>query len=175
MAIVIRTLFNNQSWRSPCVAPGKDERCTLCFSDGRVLRGPQREDGVCSGFCWERDLCCRYEWPCIPQGNAFGDRVQTGDPVFLVHRETGGTYTIWGYTHVFSVERQPRTIGDANHIGYAFLKFDDFAPLQPETRPRGLRADELVGAQWGQGCYRYLSIAEAERFEQLLEDRHGIG
>jgi len=95
--------------------------------------------------------------------------------VFLVHREPGGRYTIWGYTHVFSVERQPRANGDEQHRGYAFLKLDDFAPLSAETRPRGLTAEELVGAQWGQGCYRYLDIAEAERFEQLLEDRHGIG
>jgi hypothetical protein len=94
--------------------------------------------------------------------------VQTGDQVFLVHREPGGRYTIWGYTHVFSVERQPRNIGDANRIGYSFLKLDDFAPLSAETRPRGLTAEDLVGAQWGQGCYRYLCIAEAGRFVQLL-------
>ncbi len=175
MAIVIRTLFNNQTWRAPCVAPGKDERCALCFEEGRVPKAPQRDDGVCSGFCWERDLCSRHEWPCTPQGNTFGDRVQTGDQVFLVHRETGGRYAIWGYTHVFSVERQPRANGDGQRRGYAFLKLDDFVPLSAETRPRGLTAEELVGAAWGQGCYRYLDCAEAEKFESLLEDRHGIG
>jgi len=175
MAVVIRTLYNNQRWSAPCRLPGKDERCSLCFEEGRVLRSPQPEDETCSGLCWERDICTRHEWPCTPKGNTFGDRVMPGDQVFFVHREPSGGYTIWGYSHVFSVENHPRTTGDEAHCGYAFIRVDDFTPILVENRPRGLSAEHLVGAPWGQGAYRYLSHADAERIEKMLEDTHGIG
>jgi len=174
MAVVIRTLYNNQRWSAPCRLPGKDERCSLCFEEGRVLRPPQPEDETCSGLCWERDICTRHEWPCTPKGNTFGDRVMPGDQVFFVHREPSGGYTIWGYSHVFSVENHPRTTGDEAHCGYAFIRVDDFLPILVENRPRGLTAEQLVGAPWGQGAYRYLSHSDAERIEKMLEDTHGI-
>ncbi|MBN1152283.1 MAG: hypothetical protein JXA58_03645 [Dehalococcoidia bacterium] len=175
MAVVIRTLFNNQRWCGPCRLPGKDARCSLCFEDGRVLRPPQLDDETCSGLCWERDICSHHEWPCTPKGNTWGDRVQPGDQAFFVYREPAGGYTVWGYSHVFSVEHHPRTCGDEAHEGYAFLRVDDFDPILIENRLRGLSAEQLVGAAWGQGAYRYLSHAEAERIEKMLEDSHGIG
>ena len=174
MALVIRTLFNNQRWSAPCRYPGKDERCYLCFEDGRVLRQPQRDDEVCSGMCWERDICSKHEWPCTPKGHTWGDRVQPGDQVFFVHRDPGGRYSIWGMSRVFTVEHTPRTHGGEHEEGYAFLRVDDFEPLPVESRPHGLTAEELVGTPWGQGAYRYLSFVEAEKLGEKLEDLHGL-
>jgi hypothetical protein len=38
MAIVIRTLFNNQNWQAKCHNPYQDIRCKSCFNPNVNIR-----------------------------------------------------------------------------------------------------------------------------------------
>ena len=175
MAIVIRTLYNNQGWKAPCKHPGQDPNCWLCFKRGRSATSPGKADLVCGVSCWEQHLCERFEWGCTPKGKVWGDEVQPGDSVFFVHREPLGGYTLWGLTNVFAAKRQPRTSGEDAQRGFAFLHLDDFAPLPFEKRPRGLTEEQLVGGPWRRGDCKYISLGHAEALEELVEKLHGSG
>lgn len=167
MGMVIRTLYNNQGWSEPCVKPGEDSYCGYCFWADRAIRRPSREDEVCKGECWEKYICRRFRWGCTPKGNVF-NRAYKGTKVFLVFPQPTGLYTIWGVTTVTSADAIPRTQGEEDEEGFAFVHFEPFSPLPEDKWVRNLTDVELVRASWRMGTFRYVSPEQESYIESLL-------
>ena len=169
MAMVIRTLYNNQGWRAPCLQPGKDPECWLCFEDNVAIKAPNLTDEVCSGDCWERYICSRYRWGCTPRGRTFGYRAYRGNKVFFIFKQQDGNYTLWGKSLVKSVDTEPLKQGEEGEIGFAFIHFDPFEPLTRDKWVSNLSDIQLVGKRWLRGRYRYIDHEKETYLEQLIE------
>ena len=167
MAMVIRTLYNNQDWSGPCIRPGEDPNCS-CFTAWRAIGRPSLDDEICSGHCWERYICTRYRWGCTPPGNTF-NRAYVGSKVFLVFSQRDGLYTLWGVTKVMGTDGQPRQEGGEDEKGFAFVHFEPFTPLPKDKWVRDLRDLDLVGASWRMGTFRYISTQQESYLESLLQ------
>ena len=169
MGMVIRVLYNNQGWKSPCVRPGTDNLCQKCFSETNIdIRVPHRDDEVCSGWCWERDICTRYEWGCTPKGRRFGLRATEGAKVYMVFQQPDKKYTLWGVTEITAVNVPPsRELIEHEKDYKQWIRFVHFDPLPTEYWVRNLTDYALVGEQWRQGRHRYIS----EEKESELDDR----
>ena len=169
MGMVIRVLYNNQGWKSACVRPGTDNLCQKCFAETNIdIRMPHMDDEVCSGLCWERDICTRYEWGCTPKGRKFGLRANEGAKVYMVFQQPDKKYTLWGVTEIADVNVPPSRELIEHEIDYKqWMHFVPFEPLPKENWLRNLTHYDLVGEQWRQGRHRYIS----EEKEAELDDR----
>lgn len=170
MSMIIRVLYNNQDWRSPCRTPGKDIGCWNCFVSAFLgIDPPSRDDEVCTGHCWEQHLCTEYKWGCTPKGRNFGYQAYRGVKVFFVFRQPDGNYTLWGKTTVRDIDDEPAEKGGDYEIGFAFIHFDPFEPLPQVKWVRNLSDVQLVGEKWLMGRYRYIDAEKEDYLEQLIE------
>jgi len=161
MDMVVRTLFNNQSWSEPCKGPGKDPGCSLCFYIDRQIERPKAEDEVCSGSCWEEHICTQYRWGYVPKGKVFRNAFR-GDKVYFVFAQPNGLYTLWGSTKVSSTDMEVR------EDGYAYVCFEPFKSLPQGKWVRDLSADALVGDDWRRNPIRYIDAQRESYLSQLI-------
>lgn len=169
MAIVIRTLFNNQNWKGPCKNPHQDQRCDICFQKPPPVNivppppdDPVDEDGFCKGGCWEQRLCIDYKWGCTPEGRKFSKRANIGVKAFFVYRQPNHEYTLWGKSKV-------RDVNVLGHDGFYYLYFEPFEPLPEHKWVPNLAADKLVGEQWLMGNYRFIDDNREVYLEGLIQ------
>jgi len=172
MGLVIRTLYNNQNWKAPCVRPGDDPKCLPCFTSLVNIKPPKKDDEICKGNCWERDICVKFRWGCTPQGRTFA-RAYKGMKVFLTHRQFMGGYTIWGITRVAAMDYSPLYTGLSGEDGFSFIYFEPFEPLPQDKMVSGLSDNEIVGEMWRQGRFRYIDTDREQHLEKLIA-REGI-
>ena len=171
MGIIIRTLYNNQDWQAPCKNPYKDAACRSCFDPNVAIRGPRPADEICSGNCWERNICVKYSWGCTPKGRTFGVRAYIGMKVFFVYKQLDGNYTLWGMSTVRSIDNTPLEEGGDDEKGFAFIHFNPFKALPRDKWVRDLTDRQLVGESWLMGRYRYIDARRESHLEQLIEGR----
>jgi len=171
MGIVIRVLYNNQDWKSPCTHPGNDTFCHKCFEQSNLdIKRPSRSDDVCSGLCWERDLCTNFEWGCTPKGRSFGNRAYKGIRAFFVFQQHDHKYTLWATTTVESVNVPPKRQLMDHEIGYdSWMRFVPFEPLQTDKWVRDLRDIDLVDNEWKQGRHRFITPEKETELEKRIE------
>lgn len=169
MGLVIRVLYNNQSWQAPCKQPGKDALCWLCFEDNVAIKAPLREDEICSGHCWEQYLCTQFRWGCTPKGRIFGGRAHIDQKVFLVYKQRDGNYTLWGKTTVQAFDPKPVEEGGDDEVGFAFVHLNPFEPLPKEKWIHNLSDIQLVGEKWLMGRYRYIDAEHETYLEKSIE------
>lgn len=167
MGIVIRTMYSNQNWQARCIKPGEDPKCT-CFTSQVNIDSPKKEDEVCSGNCWEKDIRVNYRWGCTPKGRTFA-RAYKGMEVFFVYKPFMGNYTLWGTTKVKDVDACPVQSGKTFEDGYAFIHFESFEPLPRDKWVAGLSDKQLVGEVWRQGRFRYINREQEQYLEQLIQ------
>ena len=170
MGIIIRTLYNNQGWQAPCNSPYKDMGCRLCFEPNVNIRPPSVADEICTGNCWERNLCVKYRWGCTPQGRTFGGRAYVDMKAFFVYKQLDGNYTLWGKTTVQSIDDRVLEEGEDDEKGFAFIHFSPFEPLSKDKWVRGLSAQQLVGKRWLMGRHRYIDTGRETYLEQIIEE-----
>lgn len=172
MGIVIRTLYNNQDWQALCKQPRPYNECKRCFNPKEAILSPSPSDEVCTGNCWERNICVKYRWGFTRKGNKFGARAHIGMKVFFVHKQTGGKqalYTLWGKTTAQSIDDKVVAEGQDDEKGFAFIHFSPFEPLPRDKWKYNLTAYELVGKEWRQGTFRYIDGRGEACLEQLIE------
>lgn len=171
MGMVIRLLYNNQDWKSPCTHPGTGSLCHKCFADSNIdIKRPSKNDEICSGLCWERDLCTNFEWGCTPKGRKFGNRAYEGIKVFFVFQQPDHKYTLWATTKVKNVNVPPIRQLIAHEIGYNYwMRFVPFEPLPKDKWVRDLRDINLVDKQWRQGRHRFITPEKKTDLEGLIE------
>lgn len=168
MGIIIRTLYNNQDWQAPCNNPYR-EGCRLCFEPNVNIRPPSVNDEICTGNCWERNLCIQYRWGCTPKGRKFGGRAYIGMKAFFVYKQLNRNYTLWGKTTVQSIDDRIFEDGEEDEEGFAFIHFSPFEALPRDKWVRDLTAQQLVGEEWRRGRYRYIDAGSESYLEQLIE------
>ena len=169
MGIVIRVLYNNQNWQSPCRSPAMDSLCQKCLREDNNLNiiRPSENDRVCSGLCWERDLCNNHEWG---SARKIGNRAYKGAKVFFVFQQPDGKYTLWARTTVDSTNVSPRRQLTDHEVGYRFwMRFSPFKPLPQDKWVKDLRDIDLVGEQWKQGRYRFITTDKETQLERLID------
>jgi len=170
MGMVIRVLYNNQDWKSPCETPGKDIGCWHCFASAFLgIDPPSQDDKECKGHCWEQHLCVEYKWGCTPKGRTFGYQAYRGIKVFFVFKQPDGNYTLWAKTTVRDIDAEPADKGRDYEVGFTFIHFDPFEPLSKEKWVKNLRDVQLVGEKWLMGRYRYIDTEKEDYLEQLIE------
>jgi hypothetical protein len=172
MGLVIRVLYNNQNWQSPCKRPGMDGLCQACLRENKNLdiKRPSKSDEVCQGLCWERDLCTNYEWGCTPRGREFGSRAYKGKRVFFVFQQPDHKYTLWGRTTVDSVNVPPKRTLTGHEVGYnSWMRFTAFNPLLRDRWVKDLSDIDLVEEMWKQGRYRFISASKEAELENLMK------
>lgn len=167
MAIVIRTLYNNQDWQAPCKCPFEEPNFVIDFEKAVGVKLPSPGDKTCSGDCWERNLCVKYRWGCTPSGRKFGKRAYLGMKAFFVHKQPDGKYALWGKTTVERIGDKFEVDFDGKH--YQFMYFSPFKPLPKEKWVRNLTAQQLVGKKWLMGRHRYIDARSESYLEQLIE------
>lgn len=172
-AIVIRCMYNNQGWSDACIKPGEDPECALCFYSPVQIEPPKRDDKTCSGNCWERHVCTDFKWGCYPKGNTFA-RAYKGMKVFLVYKHEAGDYSIWGTTTVVDIDSVPMKTGKNYEDGYKFIHFEPFNQLQEDKWVSGLSANQLVGADWRQGRFRYIDKEKELYLENLIKGNTSV-
>jgi hypothetical protein len=170
--MVIRLLYNNQGWKAPCTNPSIDPLCHKCFDEGNLdIKGPSKEDEVCSGICWERDLCTDYEWGCTPKGRKFNQkRAKEGAEVFFVFQQPDNKYTLWGSSNVTDVnvppiKKLPPLWGEYKH----FMRFVPFEQLPKDQWVKDLTDVDLVEEVWKMGRYRFISPEKKTELMGLIE------
>lgn len=170
MGIIIRTLYNNQSWQAPCDNPYKDTGCGFCLMPNVAIKPPSINDEICTGKCWEQSLCIKYRWGCTPRGTTFGGRAHIGMKAFFVYKQLDGNYTLWGKTTVQSIDKKIIEEGDEIiEKGFAFINFSPFEALPKDKWVRDLTAQQLVGKKWLMGRHRYIDTGRENYLEQLIE------
>jgi len=179
VAIIIRTLYNNQKWTAPCARPDSDPLCWRCMRQPSVkVDRPSPGVILCDGHCWEQSLCTFYEWGCTPQGRIWSPRAHIDDRVFFVYQlpPTGSrlSYAIWGCTHVVRIDRfmRQRNVDHWDAYAYSFLVVEPFTPIPLFSRPSNLSADELVGKPWGSGAYQFIDDDREERLLSLIPEEY---
>jgi hypothetical protein len=174
VALVIRTLYNNQEWKARCKQPYSDNSCYYCPDNKLELNidPPSLGCASCDGGCWERRLCNEHFWGCTPYGCRWGKRVQLGMKVFFVFREppgdNGRRYTLWGKTIVSSIEADINHSGQHGMNGYHLMYFMPFCPTPRNKWRQHLTSNDIVGNVWGQGNYRYISNSVAVKLDGLI-------
>ena len=170
MDMIIRTLYNNQGWQAPCRNPYKDRECGLCFHPNVNIRPPSVADEVCTGNCWERNLCVKYRWGCTPQGRTFGGRAHIGMKGFFVYKQLDGNYTLWGKTTVQSIDDRVLQEGGEDEKGFAFIYFNPFEALPKDKWVPDLTDKLLVGEKWLMGTFRYIDAGHENYLEHRIEE-----
>jgi len=165
--IVIRCMYNNQGWKAACVKPGEDPECEPCFYPLVQIKPPKRDDKECFGNCWERYVCTDYKWGCYPKGNTFA-QAYIGMKVFFTFKQLSGNYTIWGTTKVTGIDSEPMHTGKDFEDGYRFIHFEPFEQLPKENWVRNVPDNQLVGAMWRQGRFRYIDSERESYLEKLI-------
>ena|ERR1035437_7036726 len=163
-ALVIRTLYNNESWREPCKSPDQDKVCYFCIGNplGLNIKPPTPGCNPCDGKCWEQILCKEYFWGYVPIGNFWGKEAQPGIKVFFVFRQNNKPnkpnrlYTLWGKTTISSKDDFIDSSGQTGKNGYNLIHFAPFNPAERGKWKWNLTANFIVGNPWGQGNIRYI-------------------
>ncbi len=170
MSIIIRTTFSNSSWNGRCRAPYRDPRCFMCLNKTLGVESPKPFDELCSGDCWERDLCVQYKWGCTPKGSVFGTRAYLGAKVYFVFKQVDGNYTLWAVSTVRDVDRNVMQCGKPiTEKGFSFIHFVPFKPLPEDQLVRNLTVKDLVGiSNWRMGRHRYIDAERGAFFEQMI-------
>ncbi len=176
MAIIIRTLFNNQDWAAPCTNTYKDRRCHLCFNPNVRIKPPKIGDDKCSGDCWERYIGINFRWGCTPKGKIFGTRAKTEIKVFLVYKQvtergeisSWKLYTLWGIGEVTSVDDSILLNGRVGEMGYSFIHFKSLKIISLAKRVHNLTAYQLVSKKWGRQAFRYIDSQKEAYLMGLL-------
>lgn len=175
MGIVIRTLYNNQAWKQPCVKPFADHFCFECLKDyvSLSIKPPSKDDEVCSGRCWEQNICSGYRWGCTPSGRRFGKRAFPGMKAYFVYKQPDGKYTIWGTSVVRSIESvfKKSSIDDKE---YQFMNLQPFDQLPQRNWARNMTDKQLVGEEWRQGRYRFIDSEQESYLDQLIKNADSI-
>jgi len=170
MDLVVRVLYNNQSWQAPCKKPGSDRLCWQCFrEDDLDITGPSISDEICTGHCWEQHLCTDYRWGCYPKGRNFGSRAYSGQKVYFIFRQPDGKYTVWGKTSIQDIDKKPMEQGKDDEKGFAFMHFNSFKPLIKDKWIVNLSDRQLVGEEWRQGRYRFIDAKQSAYIEDLIK------
>jgi hypothetical protein len=170
VGIVIRVLFNNQSWQAPCKRPGSDPLCWQCLTTSNLgIKTPGKEDEICTGHCWEQHICEEYRWGCNPRGKIFGSRAYPGQKVFFAYQQPDKNYTLWGRATVTGVDNKPMEGEREDDAGYAFIHFDSFIPMPKEKWVSNLSDTRLVGKKWLMGRYRFIDNERETYIENLIE------
>lgn len=170
MGIVIRVLYNNQSWSAPCNKPGSDGHCWQCLEKSSLgITGPSKEDEICHGTCWEQYLCVKYRWGCNPRGRVFGKRAYPGQKVFFIFQQPDKNYTLWGKAIVSGADDKPAESEGDGDDGYAFIHFNSFTPLPRDKWISNLSDTRLVGKKWLMGRYRFIDNERETYIENLIE------
>ena len=89
--------------------------------------------------------------------------------VFLVFRQPGGRYTLWGKTTVRDIDDEVATEGRDYEVGFAFIHLEPFESLPKEKWVSNLSDVQLVGEKWLMGRYRYIDAEKEGYLEQLME------
>ena len=173
MALVIRTLYNNQNWIAPCKEPYKDSLCYFSIENKCKLdiTPPKSGDMFCSGSCWERKLCKEYCWGCNPKGNFWGKRTVKGMKVFLIFRQLhkpDTLYTLWWKTLVDSVDNFIDKSGQKGKDGYALMHFKPFIAAPRNKWASNLTSSNVVGNLFGNGNYRFVKGNIATLLDSLI-------
>jgi hypothetical protein len=89
--------------------------------------------------------------------------------VLFVYKHFAGDYTIWGTSRVVSVDLEPMQTGKDFEDGYKFIHFEPFQQLPKEEWVSGLSDNQLVGAEWRQGRFRYIDREQELHLEKLIK------
>lgn len=188
MGMVIRVLFNNEHWKTPCKNPNKDARCWNCYDKNGKPCNVQKVDilphhvdgsGNCKANtgdivpCWEANLCKGNKWGCTPKGDSFDPtKAYKGVKVFFVFKQSDprysyrpsspAKYTLWGWTTIKDRDTQPGS------DGYSYLYFNPFPPLPRAKWVSNLTAGQLVGAPFRRGRFRYVFGKQEAYLKKLV-------
>jgi len=172
IALVIRTLYNNQDWEGNCKQPDDYPLCYYCPGNklGLAIKAPSPGCDHCDGECWEQILCKQYFWGCSPKGNFWGKRAKPGMKVFFVFRENSKPrlYTLWGKTTISSVAASLDTSGQRGRNGYHLIHFAQFKPVVESKWKKGLTAKSIVGKPFGQGNFRYIPNSITDVLDKMI-------
>jgi hypothetical protein len=171
MAIIIRTAYNNKGWNGKCDYPGKDPLCWQCFTGDIRVHGPNKNDVVCSGDCWESRIYKDLKWGCTPKGRLYGPDAYPGVTVYLIFTQPDGKYTIWGKTKASSVDGELMSSGKDFEDGFSFIHFAPFEPLPRDKWITDLTDVQLVGTKWLQGRHRYIHGSQEQYIQDLIEGK----
>ncbi|MEO0086709.1 MAG: hypothetical protein ABIK90_01360 [candidate division WOR-3 bacterium] len=154
--MIIRTVFNNQNWQSPCKKVKDDQRLFKCHK--KVVNTPYRRDkkGNCKGEdCWEVYLCKKYRWPGV------SNKEKAKGNVFFVFSDTDNSLVLWGMSKVKKVDKEK----EENYV-----YFEKFEPWPEEKWIRGLSAKDLIGKHWGNGTFRYIDSKKEDKIKKLIKE-----
>ena len=171
MAIVIRTLYNNQNWSNKCIDPFDDPLFDYRIECELNITHPKIGEHVCSGSCWEQTLCKGFYWGCNPQYKYWGERAYPGMKVFFIFRQRTSTetlYTLWATTTVKSIDEHICESGEYGKDGYNLMYFVPFKPLPRNQWISNLKANDIVGTHFGNGNYRYIDKRIESKLDNLL-------
>ena len=176
IALVIRTLYNNQDWKDRCKQPYIDKLCYYCPDNklGLKITPPSPGSNPCNGSCWEQILCKQHFWGCTPKGCFWGGRAQPGIKVFFVFREHHKNkprptlYTLWGKTTINSIDASIDLSGVSGKHGYHLIHFAPFQPAAQTNWISGLAANNIVGKPFGSGNFRYIPNSITDELDKMI-------
>ncbi len=139
MGMIIRTVFNNNNWDGACKDADRDRRLYKCKDKIFNTKYKVNKRGNCLAKCWESTLCKNFYW-INPLGNFDVDRAK-GD-AFFVYQDLDNSLVLWGKSKISNVNKNK-------------VKFYEFTPLAQEKWVRGLLPENILGAKFGRGTFRY--------------------
>ena len=161
MAVIIRTVFNNQNWNGQCQNADRDCRLFKCQKAVVDIGYKITKDGQCAAQCWEQSLCSNYAWH-LTTGN-FSERA-TGR-VYFVYPDVDKTLVLWGKSEIMKAD------GNA-------LTFKKFKPLSENKQVRGLTYQVLEGIgvpEWRAGTFRYIFDKTVDALDSLISEAGRVG
>ena len=153
LALIIRTVFNNQEWAKKCInADGKDKRLLKCWKKTYKIGYEVDKNGNCLGDCWESNLCNGGFWR-----NATGNfkQAKENDKVYFFYQNIDNSLTLLG------ISRIERVVEDK-------IYFKKFRPLPIEKRFKR-RSEDIIGKFWGSNTFRYINDEIENRILNLME------
>ena len=162
VGMLIRTTFNNAGWAGKCTNAKRDARlfkCQLNVVDIGHGEFTTDERGICTSGCDEEMLCVDFRWP-GHQGRVNKKKAQ--GTAFFVFPNVNSSLTLWGRA----------TIAGTEGNSVCLLPF---SPLPQDEWIWDLRAQEILGKQWGQGTYRFIDSGIQSRLERVIALKAGNG
>jgi hypothetical protein len=159
MAVIVRTVFNNQSWNGQCQNADRDRRLFQCRAAVIDIDYKLKKSGQCAAPCWEQNLCSTYVW--YSTTGDFGERA-TGN-VYFVYRDIDQSLVLWGKSEIKKAEGKS-------------LTFKKFKPLSEGEQVRGLTykyLEDIGVPKWGSGTFRYISDEVANTLDALISVADG--
>jgi len=147
---------------------GTDERGFCVFIAGKdgiiepQFGGPIKAGQRIPLACVEAELCTEYYWENFR--SQFSRRARLGQVVLFVFKERDRSYTLWGKSEVQSIPE------DFMNQGRKRIYFKPFEPLPSYKWQRNLTSEEIVGALFGSGTYRYIDSGRVALLNGLISD-----